>query len=133
MRLKDLTENIITPSLPQNVADSLPHTVIIPELPNQDPYKQYRYLVALAAAKAQNSGEHHFYPMSPWNESLSVIAYDDVELEIIELANKMMNVKGKMLNKSSSRESADVNKQSPVFKFNMTESMRTFMQKISGK
>lgn len=132
MRLRDIVESSI-PALPTNVERTLPYTAVIPELPNQDPYKQYRYVVALASAKAKENGEVDFDPNSTWNEALAVVTFSDAELEIIELANKMMGVSSEMISKSPSVEPTDTHTASPVMKFNMTESMRSTIDKLADE
>lgn len=132
MRLHDIVESS-APELPDNIERTLPQTAVIPELPNQDPYKQYRYVVALASAKAKENGEVEFDATSTWNEALAVVAYSDAELEIIELANKMMGVSSEMISKSPSIEPDDTHTVSPVMKFNMTESMRNTIDKLSDE
>lgn len=132
MRLKDLVENINfpIPALAPDISNTISPTMIIPELINSDTYKQYRYNVALAAVRAADAGEIHFDRQSTWNESLAAIGYTDAEIETIEMANKLMNVKGVMISKTPSHEPDDTNKVSPVAKFNMTESMRNVIDSI---
>ena len=132
MRLRDLIESA-TPELPANIERTLPHAMVIPELPNNDAYKQYRYVVALASAKARENGEVDFDPSSTWNEALAVVTFNDAELEIVELANKMMGVSSEMISKSPSIEPDDTNTASPVMKFNMTESMRNTIDQLTDE
>jgi hypothetical protein len=132
MRLRDIVESS-APALPSNVERTLPHAAIIPELPNNDAYRQYRYVVALASAKARENGEVDFDPNSTWNEALAVVTFSDAELEIIELANKMMGVSSEMISKSPSIEPDDTHIVSPVMKFNMTESMRSTIDKLADE
>lgn len=132
MRLKDLLEANISP-LRTDIEAALPPTVTIPELVNTDPYKQYRYIIALASARAVADQEVEFDEQSAWNESLTAVAYTDTELETIEMANKLMGVTGVMLSKSRSHESSNTGKVSPVAKFNMSESMRGLMNKLSDR
>lgn len=132
MRLRDLLE-ASTPSLEPNVESTIPPTMVLPELINSDTYKQYRYVVALAAAQAVANGEVEFDAQSTWNESLAALAYTPQELEIIQLANKMMGVEGVMVSKSKSHEPHDTHSVSPVMKFNMTESMRSTIDKLADE
>lgn len=132
MRLKDLLE-AATGSLSPEVDATISPTVSIPELVNTDPYKQYRYLVALASVRAIKDESVDFDEQSAWNEALTAIAYTKEELETIEMANKLMNVKGIMLSKSNSHEPDTTGTTSPVAKFNMTESMRTMLNKLSDE
>lgn len=130
--MRDLLETSVPPLEP-NIESTIPPTMVIPSLINSDTYKQYRYNVALAAARAHAAGEVGFDAQSTWNESLSAIAYTDAELETLELANKLMNVQGVMISASKSHEPADTNTVSPVATFNMTESMRSLMRKMPGE
>lgn len=132
MRLRDLLETSI-PGLEPDVENTIPPTMVLPELINSDTYKQYRYVVALAAAQAVANGEVEFDAQSTWNESLAALAYTPQELEIIQLANKMMGVDGVMVSKSKSHEPDDTHSVSPVMKFNMTESMRNTIDKLADE
>jgi hypothetical protein len=132
MRLKDLLE-ANTSTLRNEVEATLPPTVTIPELVNTDPYRQYRYIIALASARAVADRDVEFDEQSAWNEALTAVAYTETELETIEMANKLMGVKGVMLTKSASHEPDDTGKVSPVARFNMSESMRGLMDKLSCK
>lgn len=132
MRLKDLLEANTSP-LRTDIEATLPPTVTIPELVNTDPYKQYRYIIALASARAVADNEIEFDEQSAWNEALTAVAYTDVELETIEMANRLMGVQGVMLSKGASHEPKDTGTVSPVAKFNMSESMRGLMDKLSDQ
>jgi hypothetical protein len=105
----------------------------IPELVNSDTYKQYRYTLALAAAKAVQAGEVEFNAESSWNESLAAVAYTPEELEIIKLANKMTGVQGVMISDTPSSEPESVQTVSPVMKFNMFESHSESMRSLINK
>lgn len=131
-----LAENMRLGKLSPEVENTLSPTMTIPELINSDTYKQYRYSIALAAARAVLAGEVKFDAMSAWNEALTGVAYTPQELEIFQLANKLMNVNGIMLSKTPSAEPDDTNTVSPVMKFNMFESvsdsMRSWLDKLSS-
>lgn len=131
MRLRDLLEQSNAP-LRGDIKHTLPPTMIIPELINSDAYKQYRYNVALASARAEKNNEVEFDMQSAWNESLTAIAYTPEELETIELANKLMGVQGVMISNTQSQEPTQTNTVSPVAKFNMTEGMRQLLDKLTG-
>lgn len=120
MKIKDLYEGY---DLRADLQNTLSPTMIIPELINSDAYKQYRYTLALAAARSFAAGEIPFDVESAWNESLAAVAYTPEDLETLELANKMMGVKGVMLSKSKSTEPGDTHIESPVMKFNMFDNM----------
>lgn len=118
MRWKDLKENINgnAPPLPIEIESTLPPTYVMPELQNNDTYKQYRYLLALAAAQAHENGDIKFQSQSSWNENTSVVCYTPEEQRIVELANKLMGVHGYNIVNSHSHEAPDVNTRSPVAK-----------------
>lgn len=132
MRLKDLLE-ATTGKLHPDVSATISPTVTIPELVNTDPYKQYRYLVALASVRAIKDQGIDFDEQSAWNEALTAVAYTDQELETIEMANKLMGVEGVMLSKSKSHEPDSTGTASPVAKFNMTEGMRRLINKLADE
>lgn len=118
MRWKDLKENINgnAPPLPIEIESTLPPTFVIPELQNNDSYKQYRYLLALAAAQAHENGDIKFNSQSSWNENTSVVCYTPEEQRIVELANKLMGVTAKQIVSTASHEQSHVNTRSPVAK-----------------
>ena len=95
----------------------MPPTMVIPELQNNDSYTQYRYLMALAAAEAIKRGEVAMDQESAWNENTSVVCYAPEELEIVNLANKMMGVTGKKISSTPSQEPKNINVTSPVRRF----------------
>ena len=71
-------------NLQADVAAALPATYAIPALQNQDPYKQYRFGVALAATKPKIHRPEHpseppeqpMAPRSAWGENMLVVSYD---------------------------------------------------------
>lgn len=109
-----------------DVENTISPTMTIPELINSDTYKQYRYSLALAAARAVANGDIEFDAMSAWNEALTGVAYTEQDMETFRLANKLMGVNGVMLSKSPPTEPDDTNTTSPVMKFDMklTESQK---------
>ena len=116
MRWKDLQETINgkAPPLSKEIESTLPPTIVMPELQNNDTYRQYRYLLALAAAQAHENGDIEFNSQSSWNENTSVVCYTPEEQRIVELANKLMGVTGHTIVKSKSHEDPHVNTRSPV-------------------
>ena len=136
MRLRDLQE-AAAPGLAPAVRSTISPTMTIPELVNSDTYKQYRYTLALAAARSVAAGDVEFNAESTWNESLAAVAYTDEELQTIKMANKLMNVHGLMISDTPSSEPDGTGTVSPVMKFNMfgesidpTESIRSLMDKL---
>jgi hypothetical protein len=115
-------------SLQAEVAAALPATYAIPALQNQDPYKQYRFGVALAATKNRiHRPEHpsepplqHMEPRSAWGENMVVVSYDPNIGDWIDaaLAEVGLNAKDKkMLSTPTSDERKDAGVVSPVKPF----------------
>lgn len=105
--------------LPARVTGPLPGTFIQKQLRNTDPYMQYRYGTAIAAALALEKGEldiARYEQESEFAENLTQIAYSKEEEEIIRLASKIMGVTPKQIAKSKSVETDAINTQSPVAK-----------------
>lgn len=110
----------------QIAALSLPSTYIIPELKNQDFYRQYRFGVAIAAVRGDSgtdnvrgSQANSFSPESRWNEDQIVVSFDPGVGEVIDKALAKMHLKGgkKQVSTASSDEMPDTDKQSPIKPF----------------
>lgn len=129
LQFMDLVENRLG-KLHPDVENTISPTMAIPDLINSDTYKQYRYSLALAAARAVANGEVSFDEMSAWNEALSGVAYSQEELKTFELANKLMGVHGVMLSKTPPTEPSDTNSVSPVPKFNMFDTLSEQMRSL---
>jgi hypothetical protein len=119
MRAREFISEQAHGSLQPGVADALPSTFIIPGLPNQNSYVQYRYGVALAGAGAKEAlekeGMDTFHRESPWGDGMIVVAYDESEVALMKKALAMMNVGGaKHLSTAASQESPTTGKISPV-------------------
>ena len=119
MRAHEFITEGRTGSLLPDVAAALPATYAIPELPNQDPYLQYRFGVAIAGAKgAQQRAKDNvpaFAEKSAWGENEIVVSYGEDMGDIINDALKSMGMKGKKrLSTVKSEETKDVGSQSPV-------------------
>lgn len=116
MKIKDLLEGY---EIRQGLKFTLPPTYVMPQLPNNDAYLQYRHTVALAAARARNESQldHEMSDESPWGENQAVICYVPEDLETLELANKIMGVDKKPLTVTPSGEAPWRNTVSPVRKF----------------
>jgi hypothetical protein len=115
MRAKEFINEGGTGSLISGVADAIPSLNVLPGLENQDVYKQYRYGVALAAARAAQAGDVQFDPQSVFGEKMIVVARDDTEEETIALALQMIGQPNnkRLISTSKSTEAADVNTKSP--------------------
>lgn len=117
MRLIDLIEGRKHAPLSIELHNTMPPTFIMPTLQNNDSYMQYRYVVALASAKAIENGDVQMDPLSTWNENQAVVCYAPEEQEIVKIANKHMNVKAEMITNTPSCEPDSVFRDSPVRKF----------------
>jgi hypothetical protein len=111
-------------SLAPDVARALPATYTIPKLPNQDPYKQYRFGVAIAAAKGAKQrakeGDTTFSPKSAWGENEIIVSFDPDIADWLDDALVMVGLTPsdkKMISTRTSEEAADVGKRSPVTGF----------------
>ena len=121
MRAHEFLAESIDKLLPDQ-ADALPATYAIPELPNQDPYLQYRFGVAIAGAKGreqrEKDGVPHASSASAWGENEIVVSYGHDAGEYIDDALKTMGMRGKkMISSPTSIETKDVGKKSPMNSF----------------
>ena len=123
MRAKDfLPENATAKthgkftSLSNDVDAALPGVWVQRQLRNTDPYMQYRYGLAVAAARADQAGDVSFKQESPWAENLTIVGFSPEDEEVVKLADKLMGVKGTRIANSKSEEPADTDKVSAVAK-----------------
>jgi hypothetical protein len=110
-----IAENAEGSILP-GVADALPSTFVMPELKSQDPYLQYRFGLALAAARAQAAGETTYDAESKFGEDMVIVARSKEEEETLRMAMALfgkMN-SSKLVSTRPSEESSDVYHQSPL-------------------
>lgn len=119
MRAREFITESDTSHLLPDQADALPATYVIPELPNQDPYLQYRFGVALAGAKGreqrEKDGVSSMTRASAFGENEIVVSYGHDVGPYIDDALKQMGMSGKkMISTPTSKESSDVDKISPV-------------------
>jgi len=95
------SNDFLKESLQQAVASALPATYTIPELQNQDPYRQYRFMIAMAASKsnAHRDSESDFKtePSTPWGENMIVVSYGYDVGPDIDAALKQIGLSGKKL------------------------------------
>lgn len=93
-------------------------TYIIPGLPSQDPYKTYRFGVAMARARAEQAGEklNPFSAEGAFGEYAVVAGFDDSVGELIDKALSMTQTPGgkRPAGSQHSQEPALVNTTSPV-------------------
>lgn len=112
-------------ALSVDVSRALPGTYIIPGLPNNDFYKQYRFGVAMAGARGQiervqdSIPPYNFEKETPWGENMIVSSYMDDNIgDDIDYAMKEVGVTGKrLISTMKSEEAVDVVKGSPVKAF----------------
>jgi hypothetical protein len=121
MRAKEFVTESIDKLLPDQ-AGALPATYAIPELPNQDPYLQYRFGVAIAGAKGAEMRKQDDVARpaaaSEWGENEIVVSYGHDVGPYIDDALKTMGLKGKrLISTTTSIETTDVDKVSPVKAF----------------
>lgn len=116
MKIRELVEGK-TGSIQSDVAAALPATYVIPALQNQDPYKQYRFAVAIAQAKGQQEQIEKFEPASPWGENQVVVSYESGDDKYIDDALKLVGLSSsakKLISTNKSEEAEDVGTRSPV-------------------
>lgn len=97
----------------KNVSDALPGAFVQRDLRNTDPYMQYRYMLALAGARAKAEHDVEFDQESAWAENFAMVTYTKEEEETIRLADAMMGVTATRISSANSKET-DVNSASPV-------------------
>jgi hypothetical protein len=111
-----------TGSLQPDVAAALPATYVIPELPNQDPYLQYRFGVAIAGAKGKKQREQDgvapYSKESTWGENEILVSFDpDIETWIDDALHQMGMSGKRLISTVKSEETKDVGKASPLKSF----------------
>jgi hypothetical protein len=122
MRAREFIVESSTEHLLPDQADALPATYVIPELPNQDPYLQYRFGVALAGAKGremrEKDGVSSMSRVSAFGENEVIVSYGHDAGPYIDDALKQMGMSGKkMISSPTSIETSDVYKTSPLNSF----------------
>jgi hypothetical protein len=103
-------------ALSSDVNAALPGVWVQRQLRNTDPYMQYRYGLAMAAARAVAAGEVKFHQESSWAENLTIVGYTPEDEQVIALADKLMGVNGTRIADSKIYESDTSNIASPVAK-----------------
>ena len=122
MKIREILAESRTGSLQDDVAKAMPAAFVFPTLQNTDPYTQYRFGLAVAAARRQTDPDPYhinptaeFSPTTAWGENLVVVTYEqDEDTRTLELAAKMMGVPKHQISSTKSQESADVNVQSTI-------------------
>ena len=120
MRAREfVTETIVTIPNTQypHDAESLPGLYVQPQLQNNDAYRQYRYGVAVAAARAIENGELPASDLdkeSAFSENLIQVMFCPEDEETIRLASKRFGVTPKSVSSNMSTEHPTTNTRSPV-------------------
>ena len=110
-------------NLPPEDADPMRYTYVIPGLSAADPYRNYRFGVAIARARAEHGqddgvNEHmpEWTPETAFGEHGVVAGMVPSIDKVIDAALKMTNTKGgkKMVSTGPSEEPSFVDKTSPI-------------------
>ena len=109
-----LTEH--TEPLSSDQAHALPAAFVLPDLKNNDAYLQYRFGIALAAARAADAGEVSLDAETVFCENMAVIARSKEEEETLSMALRSFGThnRSKQISSSTSEESPSVAAVSPV-------------------
>ena len=102
------------------VSDTLPATFKLPGFPNQDAYMQYRFGVAMAAAKHNKASNepNEFNPESAFGRDQTVVCYTPADEEAMDAGLALMHRGGAVpISTSKSEEPNSVKKVSPVTAF----------------
>jgi hypothetical protein len=99
-----------------DVDAALPGVWLQRQLRNTDPYMQYRYGLALAAARADAAGHVKFEQESGWAENLTIVGFTPEDEEVVKMADKLMGVKATRVADNASREAEGTMTQSVVAK-----------------
>jgi hypothetical protein len=100
-----------------DVDATLPGVFVQRHLRNTDPYMQYRYGIAVAAARAIKNGDlqpEQYDQESAFAENLTQVMFTPEDEETIMLASKLMGVTPTRIADNASREPKGTQKSSPV-------------------
>lgn len=95
---------------------TLPGVFVQRQLRNTDPYMQYRYALAVAAARANKEHGVPFNQETSWAENMTQVMFAPEDAETIKLASKLMGITPTQISDTASRESDTTNVTSPVAK-----------------
>lgn len=97
---------------------ALLNTYVIPGLPSQDPYKTYRFGMALARARSMEDDLPEFAEEGAFGE-LAVISGSENVDQLIDRALKLAGIQGgkKLVGSKHSHEVETTNTQSPIKSF----------------
>ncbi len=113
--------------LPPEVADPLRYTYILPGLSSADPYRNYRFGVAMARARSDLGKDQHAIDKDiiSWSAETAfgehgVISGFDANVDpVIDMALKMTKTPGgkKLVSSAESKEPSNIDTQSPIQAF----------------
>jgi hypothetical protein len=113
--------------LPPEISEPLRYTYVLPGLSAADPYKNYRFGVALARARSDLGSDQEVLDKDilPWEAETAfgehgVISGFDANVDsVIDMALKMTKTPGgkKLVSSAPSQEPASVDKKSPIKPF----------------
>lgn len=111
--------------LPPEIREPLKNTFIIPGLSAADPYKNYRFGVAIARARSDyreddvNPFRPEWSTETPFGENGVVVGFNNNVDPVIDAALKMTKTPGgkKLVSTAASEEPAFVDKSSPIRAF----------------
>jgi hypothetical protein len=122
MRAREFVSEGRTGSITRDVGLALPGAFKIPALQNNDPYKQYRFGVAIAGAKgaaqrAKDGVPPFDGPSSVFGEDMIIVSYDPKVKDYIDDALHSMDMPSSdavRIGTQGSEEAPDVDTVSPV-------------------
>ena len=111
--------------LPPELRDPLKNTFVLPGLKSSDPYKNYRFGVAIARARSDATPDdvNEFRPEwsaeTPFGENAVIVGFSNNVDPIIDAALKMTKTPGgkRLVSTAQSEEPAFVDKTSPIKPF----------------
>jgi len=113
--------------LPPEISEPLRYTYILPGLSAADPYRNYRFGVAMARARSDRGADHEQVDqfMPPWEAETAfgehgVISGFDANVDpVIDMALKMTNTPGgkKLVSSAASEEPKSIDTVSPIRPF----------------
>ena len=120
MRAKEFINEAKSKGTSEQVSDRkagpLPGVFVQKQLRNTDPYMQYRYSMAVAAARSHKEHGVDYDQESAWAENLTQVMFVPEDEETIRLASKMMGVTPSRITDNKSREPKSTETVSPVSK-----------------
>lgn len=109
-------------AVPAEIDGPLTHTYVIPGLNSDNPYRTYRFGLAVARARSDSKQDEinpyiePWHPKTPWDQYAVVSGLTDDTASLIDQALVMTDVSGgkKAIGVPTSQEPATTQKQSPV-------------------